>query len=89
MGEWLDEKQLTDKGMWGDGIRVPASYYLLFDSKYQRQFQQKIDNPPQVFYQFTHVNQTRNSTGSINPLSAQLKKSGISGNVTFVAIPRG
>ena len=52
MGQWMDEKDAN-----GNGIRVPATYYLqLFnraDTKpMQRIVQQKVDNPAQYFFNF-------------------------------------
>jgi hypothetical protein len=52
MDEFLDERD-----EYGNGIRVPASYYVqVFDSQVrqsnQRKMQQKVDDPAQYFFSF-------------------------------------
>jgi len=85
MGEWLDEKDSN-----GNGIRVPATYYVqLFNRTFrhsvQRLVQHKTDNPVQYFF-------TRNITfgdkSSVeSSLSKNLKAAGVVDTVKLLTFP--
>ena len=84
MGEYVNELNSV-----GNGIRVPASYYVqVFDTtkrqSAQRYVQLKTDNPAMMFFNF---NLKQISTGVKSNLSSQLKQFGIQGLVKIVMMP--
>ena len=85
MGEYLDEKD-----SYGNGIRVPATYYVQIFEKSktadnQRQVQkQKYFEPAQYFFNF---DMKVSGTGKASPFSENLKAAGIKNLVDFVTIP--
>lgn len=86
MGENLDEMD-----EFGNGIRVPASYYLQIyragaDKSAQREVQAKTDTPAQMFYSFGELNQVSNET-YVSGLAEALSWAGINGTVKMVTIP--
>ena len=85
MSEYVDEK---DKN--GNGIRVPASYYIdIFrDSvrrSHQRLVQHKTDDPAQYF--FTQQIKSVSSNGVASDYSENLKLAGIVDTVKLVSFP--
>jgi len=85
MGEWLDEKDAN-----GNGIRVPATYFVqIFNQSagpsLQRLVQHKQDDPAQYFFAFDLEKTGAHLEGS--SLSQDLKDAGVAGEVTMVAFP--
>lgn len=85
MGEYLEEND-----QFGNGIRVPASYYVqIFDSKFrssnQRMMQLKVESPATHFYNFKSVSQVTPTLK--DTLSQDLKNSGIEGSIKLVTMP--
>jgi hypothetical protein len=85
MGEWVNEVD-----QYGNGIRVPCTYYVdIFQESSrksaQRLVQHKQDDPAQYFFNF----ETLSGSGSGTPsaFSAALKQAGVVGTVTYVAQP--
>ena len=86
MGENLDEMD-----EFGNGIRVPASYYLQIyragkDKSTQREVQAKTDTPAQFFYSFGAMDQVNHVTYN-SDLADDLSSAGINGTVKMVALP--
>lgn len=86
MGEWLDEKD-----SYGNGIRVPATYYIdIFDSHRgqgprQRLVQHRTDDPAQYFFNFDLI--SGGKPGVPSDLSHALSQAGINGTVKMVSLP--
>lgn len=85
MGEWVDEK---DKN--GNGIRVPASYYIdIFRENtrrsHQRLVQHKTDDPAQFF--FSSKVEELGSNGVWGDFGSQMKKAGVVDTVKMVSLP--
>ena len=85
MGEWLNE---VDE--FGNGIRVPCTYFVdIFQEKdrqsAQRLVQHKQDDPAQYFFNFDKL--SGHAAGTPSSFSADLKKAGVVGTVTYVAQP--
>jgi len=85
MGEYFNERDSL-----GNGIRVPASYYVqIFNSTtekpLQRQVQMKVDMPQQMVYSFGKTNMQ--TTPVKISMSDAFKKAGITDLVKLVTIP--
>lgn len=87
MGEWVDE---TDEN--GDGIKVPATYYLqIFDEAtsktQQRAVMHKTLDPAQYFFTFD-LEKTKEAKETVD-LSQALKDAGIADSVKMFTTPLG
>ena len=86
MGEWLDEKNA-----YGNGIRVPATYFVdIFRNKdgksSQRLVQNKQDDPVHAFFNFNGVTSGK---GKASSFSDSIKAQGVSNMVKYVVLPTG